>query len=188
MLKQHKTDRSVAITSRRATRNLVMGYGCLQGGVPRICAGEWNQNFSGMAEQFSRPATSIAAQLLEIFMYVQQNSTGFKTFTDWFSANVDDDDCNDIREHGVFNSPPRGLYYHGETAPLYEAFSDEIWDIVLQGGDITIQEHIAGQDFRGCATYFATFMVWSAVEKLAFERLYGQENEQLCETLDQAVE
>ena len=121
-------------------------------------------------------------------MYVQQNSTGFKTFTDWFSANVDDDDCNDIREHGVFNSPPRGLYYHGETAPLYEAFSDEIWDIVLQGGDITIQEHIAGQDFRGCATYFATFMVWSAVEKLAFERLYGQENEQLCETLDQAVE
>ena len=67
MLTQHKSDRSVAITSRRATRNLVMVYGCLQGGVPRICAGELKQDFFGMAEQFSRPATNIAAQLLEIF-------------------------------------------------------------------------------------------------------------------------
>ena len=121
-------------------------------------------------------------------MNVQQNSTGFKTFTDWFSANVDDDDCNDIRECGVFNSPPRGLYYHRETAPLYDAFSDEIWDIALQGGDITIQEYIAEYDFYGSATYFVTFMVWSAVEELAFERLYRQENDQLCETLDQDVE
>lgn len=32
MLMWHKTDRSVAVTSRRATGNLVMGYGCLQGG------------------------------------------------------------------------------------------------------------------------------------------------------------
>ena len=67
MMKQHEADRSVAITSSRATRNLVIGYGCLQGGVPRICAGEWKQDFFGMAEQFSRPATNIAAQLLEIF-------------------------------------------------------------------------------------------------------------------------
>ena len=67
MLTQHKSDRSVAITSRRATRNLVMSYGYLQCGVPRICAGEWKQDFFGMAEQFSRPATNIAAQLLEIF-------------------------------------------------------------------------------------------------------------------------
>lgn len=62
MLKQHEADRSVAITSSRATRNLVMGYGCLQGGVPRIRAGEWKQDFFGMAAQFSRPATNIAAQ------------------------------------------------------------------------------------------------------------------------------
>ena len=62
MLTQHKSDRSVAITSRRATRNLVMSYGYLQCGVPRICAGEWKQDFFGMAEQFSRPATNIAAQ------------------------------------------------------------------------------------------------------------------------------
>ena len=102
-------------------------------------------------------------------MNVQQNSTGFKTFTDWFSANVDDDDCKDIRECGVFNSPPRGLNYHGETAPLYDAFSEEIWDIVLQG-NITIQEYIAEQDFLGSATNFATFMVLSAVEELAFQR------------------
>lgn len=69
MLKPHKTDRSVAITSRRATRNLVMGYGCLQGGVPRICAGEWKQDFFGMAEQFSRPETNIAAQTYWRFIY-----------------------------------------------------------------------------------------------------------------------
>lgn len=63
MLKQHETDRSVVITSRRATRNLVMGYGCLQGGMPRIFAGELKHNFFGMAEQFSRPATNIARGL-----------------------------------------------------------------------------------------------------------------------------
>ncbi len=62
MQMQHKTNRSVAITSRRATRNFVMSYGCLQCGVPRICAGEWKQDFFGMAEQFRRPATNIAAQ------------------------------------------------------------------------------------------------------------------------------
>jgi hypothetical protein len=139
------------------------------------------------------PSSSVGQQQISqhnywrFFMYVQQNSTGFKTFTDWFSANVDDDDCIDIREHGVLNSPPRGLYYHRETAPLYDAFSDEIWDIVLQG-HITIQEHIAETDFLDSASDFATFMVWSAVEELAFERLYGQENDQLCETLEQAVE
>lgn len=62
MLTQNKTDRSVAITSRRATLMPAMGYGCLQGGVPRICAGEWKQDFFGMAEQFRRPAANIAAQ------------------------------------------------------------------------------------------------------------------------------
>jgi len=103
-------------------------------------------------------------------MNALHGETSWTNFTDWFNANIDDDDCNDIREYGVCNSPPRGLYFHRETAPLYDAFSEEIWDIVLQDG-ITIQEHIAEQDFCDSATNFATYMVWSAAERLALERI-----------------
>ena len=104
-------------------------------------------------------------------MSSQLNSTGYKTFADWFSVNVEDDECEDLCHHGIANfAIPRGLNHHWETAPFYDEFSEEIWDFVLQDG-ITIQEHIAEQDFCGSATSFASFMVWSAAERLAFERI-----------------
>jgi len=123
-----------------------------------------------MAEQFSRPATNIAAQTYwRFFMNALQGEKSWSNFTDWFTDNIDNDDCKYICEYGICDAAPSGLIYYSDTVALYKEYWNEIWDIVLEDG-ITIQDCIREQDLCS-ATQFANYMVWAATERLAFERL-----------------
>jgi hypothetical protein len=84
----------------------------------------------------------------------------YSTFGDWFKANFDDERCERVHRYG-FESGAAGLVSDSQTVPLYNAFANEIWDVVL-GDCLTIQDYIASEPFK-TASAFSTFMVWHAV-------------------------
>jgi hypothetical protein len=99
-----------------------------------------------------------------------KHESGFSTFRDWFGAKFDDERCSRAIEYG-FESGAVGLVYDSQTVPLYNEFSNEIWEIVLDEC-LTIQDVIERQVFE-TASSFASFMVWNAAIRLASERRFG---------------
>ena len=100
-------------------------------------------------------------------MNVQQNSTSYSTFTDWFSANIEDEECEHLCKMGADYAAPTKIKNKSQTIPLYNEFANDIWDIVFQDG-ITIKN--IPESHLQSATSFAHFMVWYAVEVLALQR------------------
>lgn len=97
-----------------------------------------------------------------------RHECGYSTFSDWFAANVDDEQCIRLRTHGIESGVVGKLVYFSQTVPLYNEFANEIWELVLDD-HLSIHDVIERQPF-GNATSFANFMVWGAASRLAWQR------------------
>jgi hypothetical protein len=93
---------------------------------------------------------------------------------EWMEANYDKSELCDIVEHGCQSGCAFGLVYYSETGECYEAFEDNLWDILEVHADdmgykhplellsgLKGAEHVHGDD------QFKNLVVWFAVEVLA---------------------
>lgn len=89
----------------------------------------------------------------------------YRTFEDWFLANIDADSARDLREHGA-SCGIGGLCYYGETVELFNAFGNEIELLAIDDGDMELWEIAKASDACGI-TQLINALVWMAAERLA---------------------
>lgn len=89
----------------------------------------------------------------------------YRTFEDWFLANMDADTARDLREHGA-SCGIGGLCYYSETVGLFNAFEDEIERLATDDYDTEIWQIAKQCDARGI-TQLKNALVWAAAELLA---------------------
>ena len=94
----------------------------------------------------------------------------YSSFQDWFSAKFDDERCERVVRDG-FESGAGGLIYDSQTIPIYNEFSNDIWEIVMNEYS-SIHGFVSGRNFLN-ANDFATQMVWCASTLLAQSRIGG---------------
>lgn len=84
----------------------------------------------------------------------------------WLLENYELDEIRDMYEHGCLQGF-HGLTYYVETNKLYEEYSDDVWDAVIeQTYNESNSPFLKIRDVY-CHDHFAQYMVWRAVEVIA---------------------
>lgn len=89
----------------------------------------------------------------------------YKSFHEWFLANIDADTARTLRDHGASHRIA-GLSEYSETVALFSAFRSEICCIAIEPHSRELWK-FASWCRAGCMTTLANALVWAAAEQLA---------------------
>lgn len=104
-------------------------------------------------------------------------------FSFWLAQNLDIADLETLRDEGAAAGIP-GMVYYGETAELYQKFSHDVWNAVVDYCDnngFKVNDIIGNIVTAECDSHrhFANNMIWFAAEYYVDEaiRLYSSDDE-----------
>jgi len=103
--------------------------------------------------------------------------TKYNTFKQWLSDTYTDDDLYNIYHSGCV-SGVSGMIYYNETIELYDAFADDMHDILSEYKDMTgeMPEYVVKH--LDHATGFKNAVVWFCAEWLADEFVTRKQTEE----------
>ncbi len=98
----------------------------------------------------------------------QNKAINAASFREWFNQNLSDETRLQIHKHGA---TPQLFQGYGGEAVLYDRFTEEVWEIVMQG-ESSLTSALGHGDL-GCLAWLRSAMVLKASDKLAAERYGG---------------
>ena len=108
---------------------------------------------------------------------------GEKSLREWMLGHLERTEIEDIVEHGIDAGYTGFIYYH-EIIQLYDAFEDEIWEMLDEDSDSFGFKTIPGfiDSWKTANTIaddstFKTALVWYAGERIASELVAEWEDE-----------
>jgi hypothetical protein len=105
------------------------------------------------------------------------NLKQYNTFKQWLDATYTDDDLYNIYHSGCQNGIS-GMIYYNETIELYDAFVDDMHDILSEYKDMTgeMPEYVIKH--LDSARHFKNAVVWFCAEWLADEFVTRKQTEE----------
>jgi hypothetical protein len=101
----------------------------------------------------------------------------YNTFKRWLDATYTDDDFYNIYHSGCQNGIS-GMIYYSETIELYDAFADDLHDIINEYHNMTGDMPQSIIKELGYASGFKNAVVWFCAEWLADEYITRKQTEE----------
>jgi hypothetical protein len=98
----------------------------------------------------------------------QNKAINAASFREWFNQNLTEETRLQVHKHGA---TPQLFHDYGGESALYDRFTEEVWEIVMQGESSLTSA--LGNDDLGCLAWLRSAMVFKASDKLATERYGG---------------
>lgn len=103
---------------------------------------------------------------------IKQRKQQMKTIKEYILKNYEEDDIENIAQHGIANGFS-SLIYYTETCVFYDQYKDEIWEFLSKDADSFgcksifefITNNLRGVNHIGDEDQFKNLLCWYAVER-----------------------